>query len=122
VRAPSIEGGSWQRSGRPGQPGFAGDQPAEADTGVEPPEYLHPLDDLSVRKDPVDSRHHLLGVEAIDRWIERRSGDVLELDAPAPAIPSLEESDLPRAERTFAVVEDFDLPGARHRASLMRSL
>jgi 1-acyl-sn-glycerol-3-phosphate acyltransferase len=87
-------------------------QPTEADGRVRPPEHLDPLDDASVRKHPVDARHHLLRVEAVAGGIEARVGDVLEPDPPASPVPRPQETNLARAEGTIAVVEQTDLARA----------
>ena len=69
----------------------------------------------------MDARHHSLGVEPVDGGVEVWSGEVLELNPPKPAIPSLEEPDLARTQGALAIVEDSDLPRLVHTESSIRS-
>jgi len=85
-------------------------EPSQTHGGIGSAEDLHSLDEVAIRKHPVNPGHQVTGIGSILARIEFGIRDVLELDPTPTAISLFEEADLAGAQWTFSIVEDSDLP------------
>jgi hypothetical protein len=85
-----------------------GDQRREAHRGVESAKHLHPVDECAVQQAAVETIQEFFRRRADRSGVERLHGDVDETDALA-FVALAEQPNLPHAEGTIAVVEDFDV-------------
>jgi len=100
---------------QPGETGPSGwrQQPTEPNRRIGAPEDLEAFDRVAVRKLSVDLIDHVTVAESEISGIEVLRSNVDERD-PVTAIAPFEKTDLTRAERTRAVVEELEIPGLGH--------